>query len=270
MLQVEGLTKNFGGLAAVNGVTLTIAPGELVGLIGPNGAGKTTFFNLVTGYLKPTAGKVIFEGKDLTGKKPHTVASRGMIRSFQQDNVFAASTALENLVLAAHLHSDINFAQTSPQDAPRPAQRGRDSRAGARGARTGGHTPAWPTPLAGSLAHGHKRMLGIALALMCEPKLLMLDEPLAGMNPVEVDDTLALVRKLWEGGLTILLIEHNMRAAMSICQRFNVLSFGRKIAEGTPDEIRSNPEVVTSLPGDGGQCCLNSKASPSTTARRWP
>ncbi len=102
---------------------------------------------------------------------------------------------------------------------------------------------------AGSLAHGHKRMLGIALALMCEPKLLMLDEPLAGMNLVEVDDTLALVRKLWEGGLTILLIEHNMRAAMSICQGFHVLSFGKKIAEGTPDEIRNNPEVVQAYLG---------------------
>jgi branched-chain amino acid transport system ATP-binding protein len=248
MLHVEGLTKNFGGLAAVNSVTLTIAAGELAGLIGPNGAGKTTFFNLVTGYLKPTSGKVLFEGKDLTGKKPHTVAARGMVRSFQQDNVFAASTALENLLLAAHLHSDINFAQTVLKT--RHARR-RESEI-----RTQAHDvlelvgiAQLADTVAGSLAHGHKRMLGIALALMCEPKLLMLDEPLAGMNPGEVDDTLALVRKLWEGGLTILLIEHNMRAAMSICQRFNVLSFGRKIAEGAPDEIRNNPEVVTAYLG---------------------
>jgi branched-chain amino acid transport system ATP-binding protein len=248
MLQVEGLTKNFGGLAAVNAVTLTIERGELAGLIGPNGAGKTTFFNLVTGYLKPTAGKVTFEGEDLTGKKPHTVASRGMIRSFQQDNVFAAYTALENLVLAAHLNSGINPAQTILKTR-HARRREAEIRAKAHETLELVGIPQLADATAGAMAHGHKRMLGIALALMCEPKLLMLDEPLAGMNPVEVDDTLALVRKLWEGGLTILLIEHNMRAAMSICQRFNVLSFGRKIAEGTPDEIRSNPEVVKAYLG---------------------
>jgi branched-chain amino acid transport system ATP-binding protein len=248
MLQVDGLTKNFGGLAAVNAVTLTIEPGELVGLIGPNGAGKTTFFNLVTGYLKPTSGTVAFEGKDLTGKKPHTVAARGMIRSFQQDNVFAAITALENLTLAAHLHSDISFAQTVLKTRHARRREG-EIRAKAHEVLELVGISQLAGTKAGALAHGHKRMLGIALALMCEPKLLMLDEPLAGMNPAEVDDTLALVRKLWEGGLTILLIEHNMRAAMSICQRFTVLSFGRKIAEGTPDEIRNNAEVVQAYLG---------------------
>jgi branched-chain amino acid transport system ATP-binding protein len=248
MLQVEGLTKNFGGLAAVNAVTLTISAGELAGLIGPNGAGKTTFFNLVTGYLKPSAGKVVFENKEITGKKPHTVASRGMIRSFQQDNVFAEYTALENLVLAAHLNSGINPAQTILKT--------RGSRRRSGDIVTKAHDvlelvgiPQLADSRAGSLAHGHKRMLGIAIALMCEPKLLMLDEPLAGMNGDEVDATLALVRKLWQGGLTILLIEHNMRAAMSICERFHVLSFGRKIAEGTPDEIRNNSEVVKAYLG---------------------
>ncbi len=248
MLQVEGLTKNFGGLAAVNAVTLTIERGELAGLIGPNGAGKTTFFNLVTGYIKPSSGKVTFEGRDVTGRKPHTVAARGMIRSFQQDNVFAGYTALENLVLAAHLHSGINAGQTILKT--RHARRREvEIQARAREVLELVGISHLADTTAGSLAHGHKRMLGIALALMCEPKLLMLDEPLAGMNGDEVDTTLALVRKLWEGGLTVLLIEHNMRAAMSICQRFNVLSFGRKIAEGTPDEIRSNPEVVQAYLG---------------------
>jgi branched-chain amino acid transport system ATP-binding protein len=248
MLQVEGLTKNFGGLAAVNAVTLTIEAGELAGLIGPNGAGKTTFFNLVTGYLKPTSGKVTFEGRDMTGRKPHTVAARGMIRSFQQDNVFADYTALENMVLAAHLNSGINPAQTILKT--RHARRRSDEIvAKAHEVLELVGIPQLAGIKAGSLAHGHKRMLGIAIALMCEPKLLMLDEPLAGMNGDEVDSTLALVRRLWEGGLTILLIEHNMRAAMSICQRFHVLSFGRKIAEGTPDEIRTNTEVVQAYLG---------------------
>ncbi|NLE10500.1 MAG: ABC transporter ATP-binding protein [Actinobacteria bacterium] len=248
MLQVEGLTKNFGGLTAVGSVDMGIRPGELVGLIGPNGAGKTTFFNLVTGYLRPSAGRVTFEGKNITGKKPHHVAGRGMVRSFQQDNVFAEFSALDNLIMAAHLHSGVSFWQSILKT---PASRHREMDIRQKAEETlelVGIGDLADSP-AGSLAHGHKRMLGIGLALMCQPKLLMLDEPLAGMNVSEVDDTLALVRKLWEGGLTILLIEHNMRAAMSVCERFFVLSFGRKIAEGTPDEIRSNPEVVKAYLG---------------------
>jgi len=250
MLRVEALTKNFGGLAAVNAVDISIDQGELVGLIGPNGAGKTTFFNLLTGYIRPTSGKVTFEGKDLTGKKPHTVASRGVIRSFQQDNVFADFTVLENVQLATHLNSGVNFWQTVLKT---PGARRREDaiRQNAEEILELVGIPHLAGLTAGSLPHGHKRMLGIAIALACRPKLLLLDEPLAGMNVAEVDDTIALVRRLWESGLTILLIEHNMRAAMSVCQRFHVLSFGRKIAEGTPDEIKNNPEVVRAYLGTG-------------------
>lgn len=248
MLQVEGLTKNFGGLAAVSAVDMSIQPGELVGLIGPNGAGKTTFFNLLTGYIRPSSGAVTFEGKNITGKKPHYVASRGIVRSFQQDNVFAGYTALENLLLAAHLNADVNFLQTvfTTRHARR---RESEIRTKAEEVLELVGIQQLAGSLAGSLAHGHKRMLGIAIALMCQPKLLLLDEPLAGMNVAEVDETLALIRKLWDGGLTTLLIEHNMRAAMSVCQRFLVLSFGKKIAEGTPDEIKKNPEVVKAYLG---------------------
>jgi branched-chain amino acid transport system ATP-binding protein len=248
MLHVEGLTKNFGGLAAVSSVDLNIQPGELVGLIGPNGAGKTTFFNLLTGYIRPSAGKVMFEGKNLTGKKPHVVASRGIVRSFQQDNIFADFSALENLVLAAHLHSGVSFWQAILKT-PTARRREKEIRQKAEETLELVGIGNLADAQAGSLAHGHKRMLGIGLALMCEPKLLMLDEPLAGMNIAEVDDTLELIRRLWEGGLTILLIEHNMRAAMSVCQRFLVLSFGRRIAEGTPEEIKNNPEVVKAYLG---------------------
>jgi branched-chain amino acid transport system ATP-binding protein len=248
MLQVEGLTKNFGGLTAVSAVDLSIQPGEIVGLIGPNGAGKTTFFNLVTGYIRPSAGKVTFEGKNITGKKPHTIAARGMVRSFQQNNIFAEFTALENLILAAHLHSGVSFWQsilktrTDRRQALALRQKAEDTLELVG-------IGSWADAQAGSLAHGHQRMLGIALALMCNPKLLLLDEPLAGMNIAEVDDALVLVQKLWERGLTILLIEHNMRAAMSVCQRFLVLNFGRRIAEGTPEEIKSNPEVIKAYLG---------------------
>jgi len=239
-----------GVLAAVSSVEISIFQGELVGLLGPNGAGRTTFFNLLSGYIRPTSGKVTFEGKDLTGKKPHTVASRGVIRSFQQDNVFADFTVLENVQLATHLNSGVNFWQTVLKT---PGARRREDaiRQDAEEILELVGIPHLAGLTAGSLPHGHKRMLGIAIALACRPKLLLLDEPLAGMNVAEVDDTIALVRRLWESGLTILLIEHNMRAAMSVCQRFHVLSFGRKIAEGTPDEIKNNPEVVRAYLGTG-------------------
>lgn len=249
-MQVEGLTKNFGGLAAVSTVDMDVRQGELVGLIGPNGAGKTTFFNLLTGYIKPSAGKVRFEGKDITGKKPHRVASAGIVRSFQQDNVFGDFTVLDNVRLAHHLNSGVNFWQAvfSTGGARR---REREIRQDSEEILELVGISQLAGTTAGSLAHGHKRMLGIALALACRPKLLLLDEPLAGMNIAEVDETIALVRRLWESGITILLIEHNMRAAMSICQRFSVLNFGRKIAEGTPDEIRNDPEVVKAYLGTG-------------------
>jgi len=251
LLQVDKLTKNFGGLAAVNGVDLAVEKGELVGLIGPNGAGKTTFFNLVTGYLRPSSGSVRLEGRTVTGRRPHRVASLGMVRSFQQDNVFADFTVLQNVQLACHLNSDINFWQTVLRT---PSSRRNESRIKQKSEEildtVGiGHLAE---ATAGSLPHGHKRMLGIAIALACEPKLLLLDEPLAGMNIAEVDETIALVRRLWESGLTVLLIEHNMRAAMNLCQRFVVLSFGKKIAEGTPDEIRNDPNVVKAYLGTAG------------------
>ena len=250
MLHVEQLTKNFGGLAAVNAVDMVVEQGELMGLIGPNGAGKTTFFNLVTGYLRPSSGKVLLDGNEITGKRPHAIASRGMVRSFQQDNVFADFTVFQNVQLACHLHSGITPWQTVLRTRSSRRSEGRivDKTEEILDVVGIGHLAGVP---AGSLPHGHKRMLGIAIALACEPRLLLLDEPLAGMNTAEVDETIALVRKLWEGGLTVLLIEHNMRAAMSLCQRFVVISFGRKIAEGTPDEIRNDPQVIQAYLGTG-------------------
>jgi branched-chain amino acid transport system ATP-binding protein len=250
MLQIEGLTKNYGGLTAVNHVDMKLQRGEIAGLIGPNGAGKTTFFNLVTGYVRPSKGLVTFEDRNITGRSPSYIAANGIVRTFQGNNLFLDFTVLENMVLACHLKPGIRFWETFFRT---PACKRKDSLVLQRSQKILELVGLKNMEgfVAGSLAHGHKRKLGIAMALACEPKLLLLDEPLSGMNAEEVDEAITLIKKLWQGGLTIFLIEHNMRAAMSLCQRLVVLSFGKKIAEGTPDEIRSNPEVIKAYLGTG-------------------
>ena len=248
MLEIKGLTKDFGGLRAVSEVDLSIKPGEIVGLIGPNGAGKTTFFNLVTGYIRPTRGQIMFEGHDITGKKPHSIARLGIVRTFQQSNIFSDMTVLENLILACHLKPGVGAWETIFRT---PGSRRKNEVILKRchsilkmvELESLAETPAK------ALAHGHKRMLGIAIGLATEPKLLLLDEPLSGMNGEEVTETMALIGRLWNSGLTILLIEHNMRAAMGLCRRIAVLNFGRKIAEGTPDDVKANPDVVQAYLG---------------------
>lgn len=250
MLEIEGLTKFFGGLEAVSGVDMRVAPGEKVGLIGPNGAGKTTFFNLVSGTLKPTRGRITFEGKEITGQSTHRIAARGVVRTFQGINIYPDFTVLENVVLACHLKPGIGLFETVAR-----TRRSRRKEQAILERSSGILETVGLGPMSGlpamSLAHGHKRILGIAIALAAEPKLLLLDEPLGGMNANEVSETMSLIDKLWHQGITIVLIEHNMRATMNLCQRIVVLNFGRKIAEGTPDEIRRNSEVIRAYLGGG-------------------
>jgi len=250
MLQIEGLTKDFGGLTAVSQVDMSLQKGEIVGLIGPNGAGKTTFFNLVTGYIRPTRGRVTFEGRNINGKSPNEIAAMGVVRTFQGNNIFMDFTVLQNMVLACHLKPGVRFWETFFRTS---AGRRKDSLILQRSKEILEIVGLQDMTgfVSGSLAHGHKRKLGIAIALASQPKLLLLDEPLSGMNAEEVDEALTIVRKLWQSGLTILLIEHNMRAAMNLCQRLVVLSFGKKIAEGTPDEVKTNSEVIKAYLGTG-------------------
>jgi branched-chain amino acid transport system ATP-binding protein len=241
-LEIKGLTKQFGGLTAVNRFDLSIEKGEIVGLIGPNGAGKTTTFNLITGVLKPTRGKVVFNGEDITGKKPHVVAARGIGRTFQLNPLFPDFTVFQNVSTSFHLRHrsslfDIYFNT-------RKYQRNRAMVAeetleiiklvGLERAKD---------ELAKNLPHGYQKMLGIARALAIKPTLLLLDEPIAGMNPEEIEFTLTGIRKTQQQGTTILVIEHNM-IMMSICDRVAVINFGQKIAEGLPADIRGNKEVT--------------------------
>jgi branched-chain amino acid transport system ATP-binding protein len=250
VLKIEGLIKYFGGLAAVSGLDMSVNSGDIIGLIGPNGAGKTTVFNLVTGSLRPTKGRVIFEGKDITARSPHYIAAKGVVRTFQAINIFQDFTVLENIVLACHLKPKIGFWETVLHT--RGSQRKEEDilqRSQKILELVGIEAMADIT--AGTLAHGDKRLLGIAIALATEPKLLLLDEPLTGMNAEEVSETMRLINRLWQSGITILLIEHNMRAAMSLCQRIVVLNFGKKIAEGSPEEIRGNKDVIQAYLGAG-------------------
>lgn len=247
LLEAHNLTKHFGGLAAVNQVDIRVEPGEIVGLIGPNGAGKTTCFNLLSGFLPPTAGTITFNGENITGYKSHQIVARGLVRTFQHTTLFHDLSVLDNVLMGLHLSSRRGLGQTLLR--PHAFPRAEVSRSQEVLEFTG--LAAHAQQLARNLPHGHQRALGIAMALAASPKLLMLDEPVTGMNIEESQRIMQLVQTIRDRGTTILLVEHNMRAVMSTCERIVVLSFGQKLAEGTPSEVSTNPEVIAAYLGAG-------------------
>jgi branched-chain amino acid transport system ATP-binding protein len=235
-LELEGLCRSFGALAAVNGVTLTVAPRERRAIIGPNGAGKTTLFNLITGHLAPTAGRILFEGASIAALPPYAVAKRGISRSFQRTNVFPRLSVRENLRLAAAATGRGSYNLLGSVDRLWvPLERARGT------AEAVGLTDRLDVP-AGTLSYGEQRQLEIGLALATRPKLLLLDEPTAGMSPEETHRMTALL-----GGLpreiTLLIIEHDMDVVFTLADRITVLHYGEILAEGTADEVRADPRV---------------------------
>lgn len=250
MLQVRKLTKNFKGLCAVSDLDLDIGAGEIVGIIGPNGAGKTTVFNLITGFLRPTRGEVIFEGRDLTGLKPHVIARDGIVRTFQLDRIFHDFSIMQNVIAASYLHAGMGF-WGAAFDSSAYRKKYAETREQALKVLQFVGLADRKDEIARNLSHGHQKLLGIAIGLVAGPKLLLLDEPLGGMNPAEVDQTLQIIGEIRRRGTDILLIEHNMRAVMKICDRLVVINFGVEIARGTPDEIKANPEVIQAYLGTG-------------------
>ncbi|WP_332694163.1 ABC transporter ATP-binding protein [Bosea sp. (in: a-proteobacteria)] len=235
MLNVQDVTMRFGGLVAVSGASLTVSEGAIVGLIGPNGAGKTTLFAIIAGFLKPTAGQVSFEGQDITGEPTHIRAKRGIARTFQIVQPFAGLNVRENIAVGAYLrHADSVDAHERAEAVAHRVGLGADL----------------DKPAASLTVAGRKR-LELARALATEPKLLMLDEVLAGLNPSEIRDIVPVIRAIREDGVTILMIEHVMQAVMNLCEHVHVLAQGRMIAQGSPREVCANPQVVEAYLGKG-------------------
>jgi branched-chain amino acid transport system ATP-binding protein len=234
ILKARSLTRRFGGLTAVGNVDFTVARGELVGLIGPNGAGKTTLFNLLMGLTRPSAGTVELEGVNITGLKPHQVCRRGMVKTFQNVALFPEMTVLDNVLTGGLLRLTLSDARA--QAMQQLTQVGMAHIAAKRAA---------------DLTFPEKALVEMARALCTQPKVVLLDEVMAALNDAEMDQILELIRTLRrDHGLTFVVIEHHMRAIMNLCERILVLSFGQKIAEGTPLEISRNPEVITAYLGN--------------------
>lgn len=253
LLETRALSIHFGGLKAVENVDLTVNKGEIMSLIGPNGAGKTTFFNLVSGFLKPTSGSVSFLGSDITGKEPHAIARMGLVRTFQKTNIFADVSVEESIKIGFNQYRKANIldiltnGKTSNSENQYMLENSKNilEFCGLYN---------WRKYLVKNIPYGKQRMLAIALALATSPKLLLLDEPATGLNPLETKELIDIILKIRdERGITVFLIEHNMNLVVSISDRLAVLCYGEKLTEGAPSVVANDPRVIEAYLGRGFQ-----------------
>lgn len=243
LLETQKISIHFGGLPAVKEVDVRLEQGKITGLIGPNGAGKTTFFNLISGFLKPSSGKILHKGEPISGLPPHKIARRGIVRTYQKTSIFPGATVLTNIVIGTHLWTTAGIwaalckTSSSHKETVEAEEKAREILAFLE-------LTSYEHHLARSLPYGEQRKLEIAIAMACKPELLLLDEPAAGMNPEEKIRLMGMIRKIRDQGIAVLLVDHDMKMVMGVCERIIVLNYGEKIAEGTPREISEDPEVI--------------------------
>ncbi len=250
VLEASGITKQFGGLTAVSDVTFSIPERAIVSIIGPNGAGKTTFFNILTGLYKPTLGRVVFDGKDITGGRPDKIMKQGLARTFQNIRLFGTMTARENVMVGQHARMKAGLFGSILRTPGVGREEKHVREKAAEELEYVGLKPNTHDQLAINLSYGDQRRVEIARALASDPKVLLLDEPTAGMNPQESDALTAFMRKLRDDrGVSILLIEHDMKVIMGVSEHITVLDHGEKIAEGGPEEVRNNRQVIEAYLG---------------------
>jgi branched-chain amino acid transport system ATP-binding protein len=251
MLRVENLSKEFGGIHAIEDLSFTVEPGHIHSIIGPNGAGKTTLFNLITGVYTPSAGRVLFQEREVSGRRPFELAALGMSRTFQNLQIFFNMTALENVMVGHHLHLDRRFLPSLLR-LPAVVRRDRECRDHCAELMRFVGLAKYVEADAASMPYGALKRLEIARALAAQPKLLLLDEPAAGLNATESREIDEVIKKVASTGVTVVLVEHDMKMVMGISDHILALDYGRKLAEGTPAEVRANPEVVSAYLGTHG------------------
>jgi branched-chain amino acid transport system ATP-binding protein len=253
MLTIHRLFKRFTGLIAINDLSFEVRQGEMLGLIGPNGAGKTTVFNLISGFIPPTSGEILFKGKNIIYRKPHAISALGLVRTFQTSILFEKETVFSNVIAGHHLHWRTNFFESFLNTSSCRKEKLQVVASTEKILESMGLAEV-RNQVAGELPHGLQRMLGVSIALAANPELLLLDEPITGMTHIEAKAMMNSIKRLNGEGLSILLVEHHLKHVMETCDRIIVLNFGTRIAEGTPKEISENDEVIKAYLGEPRKC----------------